>query len=187
MLVLSLTETEYFDSTTREFIYTKPVELKLEHSLLSISKWESIWKIPFLYTHDERGNDTKTREQLISYVKCMTLNKNVPDEVYSCIGTREIMQISEYINSELTATWFKEEPNGAKGESTKLTSELIYYLMTANQIPWEAEKWHLSRLFTLLRICDVKSKKEKKMSKAEQMAQQRNLNASRRKSRKSKG
>lgn len=179
MLSLIIGAEEQFNEKKNEFIPPNPFELKLEHSLLSLSKWESIWKIPFLHTIDEiTGKDKKTDEQIISYIKCMTLNKNVPDEVYDRITQIELDKIVSYINVDQTATWFSSEENTSSGKQI-VTSELIYYWMVALQIPWEAQKWHLSRLYTLIQICNVKSNTKKKMSKTDIMARNRRLNEAR--------
>lgn len=187
MLLLTIGEVEQYDSEKNEFIPPHPFTLKLEHSLLSISKWEAIWKKPFLHMRDEKtGEDTKTKEQTMSYVKCMTLNQNVPDDIYDLIGPYDMRKINDYINQEQTATWFTE-PKGKNGDRTIVTSELIYYWLVAHQIPWEAQKWHLSRLYTLIQICNIKSDTKKKMSKTDLMSRNRNLNAARRAANQSKG
>lgn len=189
MLLLNVGTDERWDSEKNQFIEACPVELKLEHSLLSISKWESIWKVPFLHTTDNKGNDTKTTEQNISYIKCMTCNQKVPEEVYSYIGKKELKIVNDYINTEQTATWFSEYDTKStqSGKKQIVTSELIYYWMVANQIPWEAQKWHLSRLYTLIQICSIKNQPAKKMSKTEIMNRNASLNAARKAAAQSKG
>ena len=186
MLRLEFKGIETFNDETNTFGFIKPTVLKLEHSLISMSKWESIWKKPFLHMVDDKGHDTKTAEQSISYVKCMTISQ-VSEDAYNGIGAVEMEQINKYINTDQTATWFNDNKPQKKGDKTVVTSELIYYWMVAQQIPWEAQKWHLSRLLTLIQICNLKNQKEKKMSKSEVMSRNRHLNEARRKANNSKG
>lgn len=181
MLEVEIPGIEFFDEANEEFIETAPVTLRLEHSLVSISKWEAKWRKPFL----DRGK-IKTDEMARDYVKCMTLNQHVDPKVYSAITPQVMSQINDYINLEMTATWFNEEGNKPPSREI-VTSELIYYWMTAYQIPWEAQKWHLSRLMTLIRIANIKNAPEKKMSKNAVMSRNRALNAARRKKHHSKG
>lgn len=172
---------EYFDNVKQEFIYSKEQTLQLEHSLISISKWESIWHKPYLDDKD------KTPEEALSYIKCMTIN-NVDPNCYTYLTQQNINDISDYINDSMTATWFSDDDK-KKSTSKKeiITSELIYYWMVAFQIPSEYQKWHINRLLTLVRICQVKNEPEKKMSKQEAAAQRRALNAQRRARANSKG
>lgn len=175
---------EEWDEIHEEFIYTestKEATLCLEHSLVSISKWESKWCKPFL-TKEE-----KTAEETIDYVKCMTLTKNVDPEVYNHLTDDNIMQINRYIDAPMTATWFSEDPNSRKPSREQVTSELIYYWMIALNIPFECQKWHLNRLLTLIRVCNVKNQPPKKMSRKQIMERNRALNAARRKRLNSKG
>ena len=183
MLELHIPAAEYFNDATEEFINVPEATLRLEHSLVSLSKWEARWKVPFLTTFGKRNG--YTREQLIDYVKCMTINQNVPEEVYIGLGSREFEKVNAYINDEKTATSFFE--SNARPNRQVVTSELIYYWMTAYQIPWEAQKWHLSRLLTLIRICSIKNSKDQKMSPSAIKAKNKALNAKRRKALGSKG
>ena len=172
MLQITIPEREFFNEKTEEFMSVKRQTLQLEHSLISISKWESKWCKPFL------GKDEKTNEEMIDYVRCMTINQNVDPMIYWAIPRDEMERIKEYIFAPMTATWFKEPER--RGSSRKvITSELIYYWMIAQNVPLECEKWHLNRLFTLLRICSEKNAPQKKMSKKQAAAQQRSLNAQR--------
>lgn len=186
--MLSITVSgETFNNDTQEFVELKrPIELMLEHSLLSVSKWESIWRIPFLSSGIDNSN-RKTPEQYRSYIKCMTINKGVPDEAYLLLTNEDFKKIGEYIDTERTATWFSDNEKKGNGDSTVVTSELIYYWMTAQQIPWEAEKWHLSRLLTLIRICSIKNGPQKKMSRQEILRRNHNLNEERKKALGSRG
>ena len=175
MLHITVPERELFDESTCEFISTKPRTLALEHSLVSISKWESKWKKPFL------KNDEKSLEELQDYVRCMTLTQNIPPETYKFLTTENMQDISEYMNADMTATWFNEQQlkHSRKQSSETVTSELIYYWMVAYNIPFECQKWHLSRLMTLIRICMIKNSPTKKMSPKEVARYNRSLNAAR--------
>lgn len=181
MLQLKIEEGEMFDEERNEFVHVPSIELRLEHSLLSIAKWESIWKKPFL------TKDPKTHEQLLDYIRCMTLNQHVDPGVYYGLTSKDIEKVTEYIETDQTATWFSDSKSGPPSRDI-VTSELIYYQMTAHNIPFECQKWHLSRLLTLIRICAIKNNPEqKKMTKSQIYAQNRKLNAARRKARGSKG
>lgn len=175
MLELHIPARELFNEETMEFINTKPVTLRLEHSLVSVAKWESKWKQPFL---KHRKNGFK-REEIEDYVRCMTLTQNVDPNVYKALTSVELEKVNAYINDEKTATTF-HEIDGSRPNRQVVTSELIYYWMTVHQIEWEAQKWHLSRLLTLIRICNIKSSPGKKMSAREVMNRNRKLNAERR-------
>ncbi len=176
MLKIEIPGGEYYNEKTNEFIYTKGVTLALEHSLVAISKWESKWKVPFL---DEKE---KTLEQTIDYIKCMTITQNVSDEVYKNIPSQVLQIILDYIKDPMTATWFREDQLKKKPGQRKqiVTSELIYYWMVAYNIPEKYEKWHLNRLITLIKICEIKNTPPKKMSKRELMRRNSALNDARR-------
>ena len=171
MFTIDVPVTESYDEATQTFV-PQVVTLELEHSLVSLSKWESIFEKPFL------GNKDKTAEEIIGYVKAMTLTSNVPEEIYSSLSKDNIETINKYIDARMSATWFNEAPGAPKSRDI-ITSELIYYWMTVFQIPFECETWHLNRLFTLIRICNIKQSKPKKMSRAEIAARNRELNAQR--------
>lgn len=180
MLLITIPATEQWDEVKQEFINTKEQTLQLEHSLVSLSKWESKWRKPFL-TKDE-----KTDEETIDYIKCMTITQNVDPNVYNFIPNEIREQINRYIESPMTATWFNKEKTG-KSSSEQITSELIYYWMISLNIPFECQKWHLNRLLTLVRVCNVKNQPPKKKSRREIMSRNAALNASRRKRLNSKG
>ena len=180
MLEITIPATELWDERNEEFITAKEQTLRLEHSLVSLSKWESKWCKPFL------SKTNKTDEEIIDYVRCMTLTQNVPDEVYRCLTDDNIRKINEYIDAPMTATWFHEDKTkGTSREQT--TSELIYYWMIALNIPFECQKWHLNRLLTLIRVCNIKNQPPKKMSKRDIMSRNAALNAARRKQLNTKG
>lgn len=174
MLKVYVPESEQFNSETNEFYTIKEQTLMLEHSLLSISKWESKWGKPFI------SNKPKSVQETIDYIKCMTINKNVDPLIYNNMSTKTIQEVNSYIEAPMTATWFSKEASG-KPSGEAITSELIYYWMVAHGIPFECEKWHLNRLLTLIKVCNLKNQPEKKMSKSAILAQNRALNEARRK------
>ena len=182
MLILDIPEMELFDESTDRFITIKPQTLKLEHSLISISKWESKWLKPFL------TKDNKTKEELLDYVKCMLVNPISNDDVITYLSAQNIRKIIDYIDSPMTATTVTFFENEKKyGKSETITSELIYYWMISAGIPFECEKWHINRLFSLLKICSVKNAPKKKTNTREFAKSQSDLNAKRRAMMKSKG
>lgn len=173
MLTIVVPGTEMFDETKQEFVTEGDVTIRLEHSLVSLSKWESIYEKPFL------GSNNKTTEEVLEYIKCMTITHNIAPEVYQNLSEGNLEDINSYIEAKMTATWFHDPP-GAPASRDVITAELIYYWMITFQIPWECEKWHLNRLFTLIRVCNLKQAKPKKMSRSEMAARNRELNAQRR-------
>lgn len=180
MLQIKIKGRELFDESKNEFIDVKDQTLQLEHSLVSISKWESKWHKPFL------SKDPRTMEESLDYIRCMTINKNVDPLIYQyCIDPKTMAEINAYIDDPSTATWFNDKDQHKSREI--ITSELIYYSMTALNIPFECEKWHLNRLLTLIRVCSIKSQPQKKMSKRDVMSRNRSLNAMRRARSGSKG
>lgn len=171
---------EQWDEEEQEFIPPITQTLQLEHSLVSISKWESKWNKSFL------SNAQKTYEETIDYIKCMTLTSNVDPDVYLCLSDENIYSVNEYISLPMTATYFNESKNGKGGRET-ITSELIYYWMISLNIPFECQEWHLNRLLTLIRVCNIKNSPPKKMSKGEIMSRNAALNAARKKQYNTKG
>lgn len=177
MLKIFIESQELFDNIKQEFISTKSTELRLEHSLASISKWESKWKKPFLSNNKK---DEKNNDEIIDYIKCMNLNSDVDDIVYNCLSDKNIETITNYISDSMTATTFNEiGQSGAKKEI--ITSELIYFWMISYNIPIECENWHINRLLTLIRIFSIKNTPPKKMSKSELISRNAALNAARKK------
>ena len=171
---------EGWDDEKQEFVTPKVQVLQLEHSLVSLSKWESKWCKPFL------TRDNKTDEETLDYIKCMTVTQNVNPEVYNHLTPQNIREVNEYISAPMTATSFSEDRSG-KGSREIVTSELIYYWMVALNIPFECQKWHLNRLLTLIRVCNIKNAPPKKMSKRDIMSRNAALNAARRKKLNSSG
>lgn len=179
MLQITIPGSEMFNEQTQEFFTTKETVLQLEHSLVSLSKWESRWNVPFL------GKEEKSIEQTIDYIKCMTITQNVNPIVYSALTNANIEAINAYIDLPMTATTFSDIHSAPNREI--VTSELIYYWMIALNIPMECQKWHLNRLLTLIRVCNVKNTPPKKMSRGEIMRRNAELNAARKKKYNTKG
>lgn len=174
MLTIHVEAREFFSEQTRQFIDVPELNLELEHSLVSLSKWEEIWEIPFL------NSDNKTPEQVVSYVKCMLLNKDVPNEVIYAFSSEQYATINEYITGKHTATTFASQPS-SRNSGEFVTAELIYYWLVALQIPFQpTETWHLNKLLTLVKIVNLKNAPQKKMSKSEIASRHRQLNAQRR-------
>lgn len=173
---------ELYDSERNEFIFKtdKDLLITLEHSLVSLQKWEQKWHVPFF---DE--NKSKTLEQVLDYLHCMTLSKNVPDHAYRLIPRSEMKRIEEYIKNPMTATTIKRD-GGARDREIK-TAEVLYCDMIMLGIPFECRKWHLNSLITLIATCHEKQKAPKKMARSEIYAQNRELNRLRRAALNSKG
>ena len=180
MLRITIPAVEQWDEAKQEFIYTKEQTLSLEHSLVSLSKWESKWCKPFLTKQE------KTFEETLDYIKCMTLTQNVDPEVYNYLTNGNIKEINEYIEAPMTATYFSDEKT-SKISREQVTAELIYYWMIALNIPFECQKWHLNRLLTLIKVCNIKNQPPKKRSKKDIMSRNAALNAARRKRLNTKG
>lgn len=180
MLIITTSQKEYFDESTSKFVDVPGRQIELEHSLISLSKWEAKWCKPFL------TKEKKTNEQIRDYVKCMIVSRNVPEKIEDIITDDQLTTINEYIDAPMTATTFgKTQQTGRQREV--ITSELIYYWMIALNIPFECQKWHLNRLLTLIRVCGIKNGPQKKMSRNEILAQNRALNAARRNQLQTKG
>lgn len=180
MLEIVIPGVEQYDEINNRFIITKAQSLRLEHSLVSLSKWEAKWRKPYL------SKKPKTTEEQIDYIRCMTLTQNVDPNVYTAIPPRILEQVKDYIDAPMTATTFRSQ-KGGRSSNEIVTAEIIYYWMIRNQIPFECQKWHLNRLITLIRVCDLKSGPQKKMSRNEIFAQNRALNAARKKKTHSRG
>lgn len=175
MLRITVLGQDHFDETTSSFVTIGDEVLELEHSLVSLSKWESEFGIPFLAEEPK-----KTPEQTMAYIKFMTIGEERPDEFYDRLTAENVKQISEYMDRKMTATWFADSPKGRGPKQAEVvTAELIYYWMVALQIDFECQHWHLKRLLTLIQVCSLKNQPPKKMSRREAMSQQRSLNAAR--------
>lgn len=173
MLTIIVPGVDHYDDEAQLFVTKGDFKLELEHSLVSLSKWEETFEKPFL------GDEAKTDEETITYIKCMNLTPDVPSEVFNRLSRENLIAINTYLNAKRTATWFNEQGNPPKSSET-ITAELIYYWMIAFQIPFECETWYLNRLFTLIKVCQLKTAKPKKMSRGEIAARNRELNAQRR-------
>lgn len=172
MLKITIPKSEIYNEELNEFVNIPETNLSLEHSLVSISKWESKYCKPFF------SKDDKTSEELMYYVQCMTINNNVNPEVYKALNYDNLNDIKAYIEAPMTATTFNSLQNGRSRDV--ITSEIIYYSMIAEGIPFECQKWHINRLLTLIKVCSLKNTPPKKMSKNSIMSQYKALNASRR-------
>ena len=179
MLKITIPAIELYDELKGEFINTKEQVLSLEHSLVSLSKWESNWNKPFL------TKDDKTIEETVDYIKCMTITQNVNNDTYKYLTDKNISQVREYIEEPMTATRFSNESKTINREI--ITAEIIYYSMIALNIPFECQKWHLNRLLTLINVCNLKNSPTKKMSKKELANRNASINATRRNSLESRG
>lgn len=180
MLEITVPKREFWDESTETFFTTPEIKLVLEHSLISISKWEMTWQKPFL------GKDDKTTEETLDYVRCMTINKNVPNYVYKALTAQDMELITSYLDNKMTATHITRRRRAQKS-SEVITSEVIYYWMIMYGIPFECQKWNLNRLLTLIEVCEIKSGNAPKMSRNEIIKQNAALNAARRAKHHTKG
>lgn len=174
MLQIIIPGGEYYNEQTNEFVYVREKTLYLEHSLISISKWEAKWEKPFF------DKKEKSYEEGIDYIRCMTITKDVDPKDYYRIDKNTIDKINQYIDSKRSATWFNEQQKFSRGVEKVVTSEVIYSWMIALNIPVQFEQWHVNRLITLIRICNIQNSPKKKRKKSELASQYRSLNAERR-------
>jgi hypothetical protein len=172
MLKITVQEAELFDESTGRFFSVDPIVLDLEHSLFSLSKWESEFTKPFL------SSEEKTNEEILGYAYHMIVTPGISRDVLFSIGEDNMKLINAYLERKHTATTFGDMPK-QKGRGEVITSELIYYWLVAFQIPFEVEHWNLDRLFALIRICNMKNNPPKKMSKNEIARRNRDLNEQR--------
>ena len=172
MLTILVPETELYDERKNEFIQIKEQTLVLEHSLVSIAKWESKWKKSYLSTKN------KTYDETIDYIKCMTITKNVNPLIYKSINRDALESINQYVNDPMTATYFSERDDRPSGPSI-ITSEIVYYWMISLNIPMECQKWHFNRLIALIKVCNIKNNPGKKMSRREILTRNQALNEER--------
>lgn len=179
MLEITVPGKELFDEKKNEFIYLKPTTLTLEHSLISLSKWESKWKKPFL-------SSDKSLPETIDYIRCMTITQNVNQDVYKHLSNDNLNEVIAYIEDPMTATSITDR-NRSILKKEVVTAELIYCWMVTLNIPFECQKWHLNKLLTLIEVCSIKNQPTKKMSRNEILRQNRELNAARRAKYKTRG
>jgi len=172
MLRIIVPGIELYDEVREEFTNAEGFVLELEHSLVSLSKWESLYEKPFL------SKEKHTDQEVIDYIRAMILNDNYPEEVIERISKENFEQVHAYIDAKMTATWFTENKNEPKSREI-ITAELIYYWMIKLNIPIEFERWHLNRLFTLIKVFNLKDGKQRKMSRSEILARNREINAQR--------
>ena len=174
MLTIVIPSNEKWNEITEEFIYSKGVTLQLEHSLVSISKWESRWKKSFISSKD------KTSDETLDYIRCMTITQNVSPEVFLNLSKQNLKDIEMYIEDSMTATKFFNDDIGAGSKSRQtITSEIIYYWMISFNIPLECQKWHINRLLTLIKVCDVKNRPSKNRSTRDIMTENSRINEER--------
>lgn len=175
MLVITLPSVEVFDEASETFHNLPEVVLHLEHSLASLSKWESVYEKTFL------GKEEKTTEQIHNYIRFMNDDEDLGDEVFARLSAEDYNRINQYITAKRSAVWFPEDTGEGSAPSREaVTSELIYYWMVSHNIPFECQYWHLNRLLTLIRVCNKKNSPPKKMSPGEMAAQRRKINDERR-------
>jgi hypothetical protein len=172
MLLINVDIPERYDDNENKFISPKICSLQLEHSLVSISKWESKWEKPFL------NRKEKTPEEKLDYIKCMTINQSVDNDSYYYLSQEDLNKIDKYIEAQMTAYIFPNTKKGAVNNET-ITSELIYYWMITLNIPFKCEKWHLNKLLALINMCNIKNQPTKKMSQREIMERNHMINESR--------
>jgi len=175
MLEITVLGEELFDAETNKFSYPDSFTLELEHSLASLSKWESKWEIPFLSDQEEHY---KTTEMVLDYVRCMLLTSDPPPDWISKLSQENLDEVTTYFDAKMTATWFNEDRPEAKSGET-ITAELVYYWMFSAGIDKECENWHINRLFTLIKIYGAKNSKPKPMGRQEAAARRRALNRKR--------
>lgn len=180
MITITIPAAEYYVPNTDSFMYVHEHTLQLEHSLVSLSKWESKWLKPFI------SKEPKTSEESLDYIRCMTLTQNVDPNVYKNITKGVMDQVSAYIEAPMTATIFYADKKDPSYRDV-ITSEVIYYWMITATIPMECQKWHLNRLIALIKICGIKNSPKKKMSQRELMARNTDLNNARKKALNTKG
>lgn len=179
MLRLEVITNEGFDGGEGKFVSAESIVIWLEHSLVSLSKWESEWEIPFLSTED------KTLEQTVSYIRFMFVGEDFPEHIIPKFKTEHYEAINAYINKKMTATSFGK--NKLDPQQETVTAELIYYWMIALGVPFTCETWHLSRLLTLIRVCNVKNGKPDKVDRRQAAMDRKALNEERRRQWKTRG
>lgn len=174
MLKIHVPPKEWYDEKRNEFISFDGADIELEHSLYSISEWESKWEKPFA------KDSAMKRVEFLDYVRCMALNK-VDKLAYLSLTNKNVADINNYIKARHTATWFQKTnaPNGRRSET--ITSELVYYWMIEHGIPFSCDRWNFNRLMTLIEVCNRKNSKPGKRNQNDMLLEQHRLNMERRK------
>ena len=176
---ITIPEAELFNEATGEFTYVKGQTITLEHSLVSISKWEAKWKKSYISVGPE------TPEEFLDYLRCMTITQNVDPNLYLTLPPLTLKEIQEYMEDPACATTFSNA-GGPKNKEI-ITAEIIYFWMSEHNISMECQKWHINRLLALIQVCAIKRGDQKKMSRSAIMNQNRSLNEQRKKALKTKG
>ena len=164
-----------YDEAKKEFVHIEGGTVLLEHSLRSLAKWEAKWKQPYL------SKKEKTRAQTVDYVRCMCITPDADPDIFRMLTNNELARINHYINDPMTATTFSDHGSSKRPGREIITAELIYYWMTALQIPFECQDWHLNRLLTLIHVCEVKNQPKKKMNSRDEATRRTQLNRARKK------
>lgn len=188
MLRMIVPAGEYWVEERQEFFYTRESVLELEHSLAAIARWESKWKKPFLDTGGIIKSDKpdKSPDEFYDYIRCMTINEPEDKRCYRSLTQIQIAAIAAYIQDPATATTFSRHES-RRFSSQVVTAELVYYWMTTLNIPFECENWNFNRLLTLIRVCSIKSQKQKKKPMREVVSERKALNAERQAKYKTRG
>lgn len=171
MLKITVPGGRHWDPIMEQFFYTRETVLTLEHSLVSIKKWEERWKVCYLNKHRK-----KTDAELIDYIRCMTITQNVNPLVYYALSDDNISDVVKYIQDPHTATYYVDFEQEAESKGELLTAEVLYYYMIKLQIPIEFQKWHLNSLIALLKVFDKKETPPKKLSESEARARHASIN-----------
>lgn len=183
MKTITIPKREIWDSKSERFLYIEEKTIQIEHSLVSIRKWENIWHKPFL-----NRNENKTYEETISYIQCMTITPNVYLDFYKCLPEHVVLEIQKYIDDPMTATWFNDQGKPeVPFRNEVITAEIIYCWMILLNIPVEFEKWHINQLLTLIKVVNIKTSPKKKMGTMEDLRQRDAINKLRRAKHGSKG
>lgn len=175
MLNITIPAQQLWDSVKEEFIYTKETKLQLEHSLVSITKWEEKHHKTFL-----KDDPPKTRDETIDYIRCMTITQNINPDAYNYLTPDNMRSIEEYIKDPMTSLVFPKE-NRVSSNRDVLSHETLYYYMFKLGIPMECQKWHINALIALIKVFDIKDAPKKKSSTSDAYAEHRAAHAARRK------